>query len=520
MRVTALGHAGLEVNTARATVLLDPWLSPFGAFQASWFQYPDNSHLYGQDRLSPTAVVLSHEHLDHLDRWFLSQLPPRCPVIVPSYPSPVLRRKLEACGREEIVEAAPWEWVDLADGVRVLYVAEDSPMNHDAGIVLVGDGATLLDLNDARLSPSQLRRIRTLVGGHVDLLTAQAAGASWHPMCYEFADERKRVLSSQKRVAKLSYLARVIRAVEPAVAVPFAGPPCFLDPELRAHNAEMDGGIFPDQQQAVAWLRERRTKDVEVLLPGDSWDTVAAAKEPDPTWRGVDLSADRQDYLDAYALDRAANIAQVLAAHPEPATSLWPSFRRYFEDLLLLSPYFNGRVDMRVGFDVGGSGGGQWSVDFRPGHEGVHDDLDGCEYIYRFDGRWLPPILGGDVLWEDFFLSLRFSAWREPDVHNEHLLGVLKFAEAEAFDAVELYETTIGAAEHIVVHAEGRAYSVQRLCPHAGADLLDTSEVLPGRILRCLNHYYEFDLETGRCLNGACPALEVRPVEDKDLATS
>jgi UDP-MurNAc hydroxylase len=35
MRVTALGHAGLKVETSRATVLVDPWLSPEGAFQAS-----------------------------------------------------------------------------------------------------------------------------------------------------------------------------------------------------------------------------------------------------------------------------------------------------------------------------------------------------------------------------------------------------------------------------------------------------------------------------------------------------
>jgi UDP-MurNAc hydroxylase len=45
MRVTALGHAGLKVETGRATVLIDPWFSPEGAFQASWFQFPDNSHL-------------------------------------------------------------------------------------------------------------------------------------------------------------------------------------------------------------------------------------------------------------------------------------------------------------------------------------------------------------------------------------------------------------------------------------------------------------------------------------------
>ena len=94
MNITYLGHAGLKVETARATVLVDPWFSPEGAFQASWFQYPDNSHLVTPSLFEPTAIVLSHEHLDHTDSWFLSQVPAHVPVIIPRYPSPVLKRKI------------------------------------------------------------------------------------------------------------------------------------------------------------------------------------------------------------------------------------------------------------------------------------------------------------------------------------------------------------------------------------------------------------------------------------------
>ncbi len=45
LRVTHLGHAGLKIETSGTTILVDPWFSPEGAFQASWFQYPDNAHL-------------------------------------------------------------------------------------------------------------------------------------------------------------------------------------------------------------------------------------------------------------------------------------------------------------------------------------------------------------------------------------------------------------------------------------------------------------------------------------------
>ena len=108
--------------------------------------------------------------------------------------------------------------------------------------------------------------------------------------------------------------------------------------------------------------------------------------------------------------------------------------------------------------------------------------------------------------------SLRFSAWRHPDLYNDHLLGLLKFASSDALDAVERFEAAAGDGTTITVRADERSYQVQRYCPHAGHDLLDSGVVMPG-VLVCLGHHYEFDLETGRCLNGhSCPLVTV-PVQ-------
>ena len=54
---------------------------------------------------------------------------------------------------------------------------------------------------------------------------------------------------------------------------------------------------------------------------------------------------------------------------------------------------------------------------------------------------------------------------------------------------------------------------MSRYCPHAGNDLLSTGEVLPGGVLQCLAHHYDFDLRTGRCLNSECGPLSVEEVE-------
>ncbi len=511
MRVTHLGHAGLKVELRGGTLVVDPWFSPQGAFQASWFQYPDNSHLLGASLYTPTAIVISHEHLDHVDPWFLSHVPSHIPVIIHAYPSPVLRRKVLAGGPREIIRVGAWERVEVAGG-SVFFVPEESPANHDAAIVIEGDGQTILNLNDARLSPVQFREIRTKVGGSIDMFPLQAAGASWYPMCYEYPDEKRRDLSRRKRFAKFAYTARAIKIVEPVVALPFAGPPCFLDPNLFRHNAEIDGGIFPDQQQAADWLAGRGITNTVVLLPGDAWDLDTRKKEADPVWNGFSF-ADRRSYLETYQARRQSSVDAVLARHPDPTESLWPAFREYFERLLTFRPYFNRKINMHVGFEITGPGGGSWAVDFRPGHEGVYETIGKCAYRYRFASRWLPPLLNGSVPWEDFFLSLRFEAWRDPDLYNDHLLGLLKFAHPEALEAVERFETSMAAEERIIVHANGQAYRIQRRCPHAGNDLLETGEILPDRIIRCLAHHYEFSLDTGECVNGACSPLATEPVD-------
>ena len=511
MRVTALGHAGLKVETSKGTLLLDPWFSPEGAFQASWFQFPDNSHLVTPDLFNPTAIVISHEHLDHVDPWFLAYVPSSVPVIVPRYPSPVLKGKIWRGGPRQIIEASQWELVDIAEGLRVFFVSEP-PMNHDSAIIVQADGQTLLDLNDARLFPVQFREIRQKVGGVVDMFTFQGAGASWYPMCYDYPPERTSALSRQKRLAKFGYCYRTMKLLEPTVGLPFAGPPAFLDPELFRYNAEMKEGIFPDQQQVADWLASRRIENTVVLLPGDAWDIDARTKDPDPHWRDFSF-ADRWPYLEAYARRRCEHVEAVIARHPVPDTSLWEPFERYFHRLLAMSPYFNRKINMRVGFAVLGPGGGRWAVDFRPGREGVLRGIADCSYVYRFQSRWLPSILDGRTPWEDFLLSLRIRAWRDPDVYNDHLLGLLKFAEPAALRAVETFETTMASDERITIHSDGRVYSVSRYCPHAGNDLLNTGEVLPGGLLRCLAHHYEFDLASGRCVNGNCEPLKVELLE-------
>ncbi|MGZ4503666.1 MAG: MBL fold metallo-hydrolase [Nocardioidaceae bacterium] len=522
--VTALGHAGLRIDAPGVRLLADPWLSPGGAFLGSWFPFPDNEHVLRDPELTGADVVaVSHEHLDHLDLEFLAGLPAHVPVVVPRYPSTILERRLRAAGRRVVVLDA-WERCPLGSDPDdwMTVIPEQCPMSHDAAVLVRLRGRTVLHTNDARISLAQVRRAMAEVGGQIDLMGAQMSGASWHPVCYEYdADELARI-STSKRVGKFKAVTRLVRSVQPRLVLPYAGPPCFLDDTLFEHNSRLHGpDIFPDQDEAVGWLRDRLPNQAsDYLLPGDAVDLADLTITRDKHWAGFRLDApveERRRYLTEYAARRRPYIEQVWRENPVPAASadLGERFRAHFESLGTLSSYFLARIGMTLRFEVLGPAGGTWDV--RIGPDRVRVDLDGgaghADYRLTLDARWLEGVVSGRTRWEELFLSLRFSARREPDHYNDYLVGLLKHADLAALRAVEEFEAARDPEETIEVRDGDRRYQVTRYCPHAGEDLAETGVVVDG-VLRCLGHNFEFDLASGDCLNARCDPVVVRPVDE------
>jgi UDP-MurNAc hydroxylase len=518
--VTALGHAGLRVDAPGVRLLADPWLSPGGAFLGSWFPFPDNSHLLRPDVLDADLVVVSHEHLDHLDLDLIASLPGHVPVVVPRYPSTILQRRLRAIGRTRIVVLDAWQRYPLGhdpdDWLSV--IPEQCPMSHDAAVLVRVAGRTLLHTNDARISLAQARRAMAETGGPFDLMGVQMSGASWHPVRYEYDEDEADRISTLKRVGKFKAVTRLVRSVQPRVVMPYAGPPCFLDDELFELNSRLKpGGIFPDQDEAVAWLRDRLPDQVATyLLPGDGISLGSGEVTRDPQWSAFSLAeTDRREYLEEYAARRRQAIAATWAANPAPYAGLAERFKAHFEALGLLSEYFLGRIGMTLRFVVTGPHGGTWDV--RIGPDAVRVDLNGgsghADYRLEMDGRWLDGVVDGRTRWEELLLSLRFTARRSPDRYNDYLVGLLKHADRAALKAVEEYEAARDPDETIEVVSGGERIRVTRFCPHAGEDLAE-SAVVSGGVLRCLGHNFEFDLKTGDCLNARCDPIVAIPADD------
>lgn len=516
--VTALGHAGLQIDAPGLRLLADPWVSPTGAFLGSWFPFPDNAHLYGPGLHSADVVVVSHEHLDHLDLPFVASLPAHVPIVVPRYPSTIMERRLRAAGRRQIVVLDPWERYPLGDQGWLTVIPEQCPMSHDAAVLVHLQGRTVLHTNDARISLGQVRRAMTEVGGPIDLMGVQMSGASWHPVCYEYPSADLQQISALKRVAKFKAVTRMVRSVAPRMVVPYAGPPCFLDPDLFEHNSRLHGpGIFPDQDEAAAWLRDRLPhQQTTYLLPGDSLGLAGLEVHRDPHWAGFSLDTgpeERRRYLEEYAARRAPYINSVWTDNPSlpEGADLGPAFAEHFRSLGTLSEYFLARIGMTLRFEVTGPGGGTWDAHIGP--DRVEVDLDGgrgpANYRLRLDARWLAGVVAGRTRWEELLLSLRFSARREPDRYNDYLVGLLKHADLAALRAVEAFEAARDPRETIMLPTgDGGTVEVSRYCPHAGEDLAETGVVVDGR-LRCLGHNFEFDLATGECVNARCDPVVV-----------
>ena len=506
-----LGHAGLAIDARGFRLAVDPWFARTGAFLGSWHQFPRNDHLNTPDTLDVDWVAVSHEHLDHMDLSVLRNLPERTRVLIPSYPSKVFLHRLRAGGVQRIIELTPWEPFPLDNsGSWIAAIPEHSPMCHDAAFLIVAEGRAVLDCNDARLTAAQARRAKHLAGGRLDVMTIQTSGASWHPICYDYLSDVRAQIESDKRIGKFRSVMRLVRATAPELAVPFAGPPCFLDPALRGFNDSVRApGIVPDAEQAEGWLAEHLPMQRwSAFRPGDRIDLDTGAVTPDPTSATFSYTDGLEDYLQRYADDRKDAIESVHAEVGDPGPDLADRFREHFSKLGTLSPYFLTRIGMTVRFEVGGRYGGDWDV--RMDDDGLAVDLAGGAaepaYTFTVDGRWLDAVLRGEIGWEDLLLSLRLTARRNPDQYNDYLIGLLKHANETALKAIEDYETSRSNDERIVVAAGSDSYEIGRFCPHAGEDLA-VGSIVTGTVLRCLAHNFEFDLQTGACLNARCDSL-------------
>ena len=77
-------------------------------------------------------------------------------------------------------------------------------------------------------------------------------------------------------------------------------------------------------------------------------------------------------------------------------------------------------------------------------------------------------------------------------------------------------EVDLGGRQVLLAFVEGKYVAFSRHCPHEEADLKEAGQLIGGMQIRCNNHSYCFDLQSGECTlpKGGAP-LTVLPAEER-----
>lgn len=521
MRLTFLGHAGFLLETPHAVVALDPWLSPQGAFDASWFQLPQNHHLAERVRqkLSDPSkerfVYVSHEHRDHFDPVFLASLPTNeITAIVPFFKRAAFRNEMAELAWGRLVLGADSAEIPFPDGAIRLYVS-DSTLNRDSALLVKSEGGSFLDLNDCKIH-DRLGAIAK-AEGPITAFSAQFSGAIWHPVRYDYEERTHNIVSKKKMFSKFEAVARAIQTLSPGFYLAAAGPACFLDPELLHENFRKVS-IFPRAPEFFRFL-EKRLGNINTRFaeprPGDTLDL--ATGEWVEKAEGEPIK-DFEAYVRAYSermkpvlTARRRNISQ-----PESAIvldRLQETLQQKLERLSLRE-----RIQMPLYAQVEEVPDVFLRVDFPAGRiERVASIPEEGRHGFRAKAGDLLPLLDRSITWDEFLLSLRFTMSRKPDVYDPVLHGYLAIEPEDLPGFCDHILAAESRQERMLVQVDGRRYSVHRYCPHQGADL-SQAWVEKGRYLVCPRHRWQFDLQNeGKCTFNDCSirALELpRPEAD------
>lgn len=515
MEVTYLGHAGFVVETNEAIIVMDPWLSPSGAFNSSWFQFPANHHLGTfVDTILRSAdkaryIYISHEHQDHFDWQFLSNLSTNeFTFVIPRFRRTYLYDRLKQIPCQSVVLCGDGESVEIPGGSITLFL-EDAELDRDSAILLSVGGHSMLNLNDCKL----FDRLPQIVANcSVDVFTAQFSGAVWHPVCYDYPQRQYEAISRRKKYSKFEAIARALTAVKPRLYLTSAGPACFLDPELIDINFQSIN-IFPRAPELFSYLERRLHKSTPCWfepMPGDSFDAASGSALHLVPNRVTD--ANYEAYIRAYAKrmrrlfeSRQAPTDATVAAHT--IDQLIQALRDKLATLTLRD-----RITIPLYFRLVEAPDRLVRVDF--GKPSVTEEtkiVEGDYYAIEARARDAASVLSGELSWEDLMLSLRIRLHRSPDIYNTLIHGFLTLDAADLNWFCAKVLDGESSSERILVDAGDRTYSTLRFCPHQHADL-SHGWIERDRYLVCPRHRWRYDLTRGgQCVDdhASVRAIEV-----------
>ncbi|WP_063063611.1 Rieske 2Fe-2S domain-containing protein [Nocardia violaceofusca] len=518
MQITSVGHAGFHIRTAAGTILCDPWVNP--AYFASWVPFPDNTGLDWDELGNCDFLYVSHLHRDHFDaKNLLDHVNKDATVLLPDYPVPDLQRELEKLGFHTFFETqdSVKHTITGRDGheldimIIALRAPADGPIG-DSGLVVSDRETVCFNMNDAR--PVDMDVLHEQFG-HIDIHLLQYSGAIWYPMVYDIPSKTKDNFGKQKRRRGMDRARSYIEQVGATWVVPSAGPPVFLDDELRHLNDDGEnrysadnGNIFPDQMVFLEQMRIHGNPGGVLMIPGSVADVRGKELDLTHPFDPAEIYDDKAGYIERMAQRMAPVLEREKASWAtEDGTPLLPQLKELFEPIMAQSDLICDGIGYPVGLVMGDE---TVVLDFPK--RLVRGPIEG-EGKYRYGFRIAPQLVrtvlrDNEPDWVNtIFLSTRFQAWRIGG-YNEFLYTFFKCLTDER---IAYADGWFAEAHDDSASTELAGWEVQRRCPHLKADLSKFG-VVEGSTLTCNLHGWQWDLETGRCKTSKGHELRSRKV--------
>ena len=256
MQISFIGHASILIESNGVRILSDPWWRG-PCFGAQWWTYPLPDITPLEHKVD--YIYVSHGHHDHFHPGTLKTLNPDAKVLV--------SRQIDIAAhiRElgfEVIEIGDDEERMLEGGLKVRIVE-----THGADTFLaVSDGTSVcVNLNDALHAAAeevQDKFIALLKSCYpkIDYLFCGYGVASHFPNCYRIPGKDPIATAGRRQAYFNRRWVRIVSALKPRFAFPFAADVVFLEEDLIAfneptHNLERPTDVFrqafPDAQTVV-----------------------------------------------------------------------------------------------------------------------------------------------------------------------------------------------------------------------------------------------------------------------------
>ncbi|MBL8915916.1 MAG: MBL fold metallo-hydrolase [Archangium sp.] len=405
MIVTWLGHAGLFLNAAGKTLLLDPWFSE-PVFGGSWFRYPPAPYPDASSLPRPDFLLLSHIHPDHSGPGTLAQFMPDTETYAMRFPSGALDRRLKRLRFSNVEWTDPWETVQLDEGLMVTFVPHDRGWEVSS-IVVEADGVRLYHGNDNPLSVEAYKEIVKRLGP-IDIAFLPYAGASSYPTGFGGTAEVMKERCEKKKKEGLARFTDGIMGLKPKEAAPFASSWALLELS-EVHKNYVDR---PTGDEALAHaMKLAHEQDTHLLRmnPGDEWslETGVIDKGLSAGWDQNVESVRRYAEQEKARIEREIRAARHMTGAGVDARQLDEAMRVYVADMIAAAGKTLDGLQMNAGFVA--EGAGAWSVRFSPGGKAeIRSGLVGDEdetLILHAPELW--AIVAGPANWEDVWYGYR-----------------------------------------------------------------------------------------------------------------